>query len=156
MSDALDNVTTMNQILSSLETGHSKIPLSKMDEFLMAFNLMMQQGTIPGFRNPEVRLEMLTTMLMNLARYFNKFTDLDYQAWFTEKLRFLLPGINGDLLQLIPLDLNFPSYKAIFGGLDQVYPELPEQTSRHIYDLMKMIMEGQLNVSGHNFMNIKQ
>ncbi|KAL7978977.1 hypothetical protein Chor_015001 [Crotalus horridus] len=35
-----------------------------------------------------------------------------------------------------------------FGGLDQVYPELSQDTSLQIYNLMKIIMKLQLNVSG--------
>ncbi|XP_039221164.1 uncharacterized protein LOC120318037 isoform X2 [Crotalus tigris] len=106
---------------------------------------------IMSLRNAKVRLEVLSTILTNLERYFYKFTALDYDSWFLNKLKFLLPSINVNLLQLIPLDVSYSAYRAIFGGLDQVYPELSQDTSLQIYNLMKIIMKLQLNVSGTVF-----
>ncbi|XP_078237681.1 uncharacterized protein LOC144584726 [Pogona vitticeps] len=147
-SDALVNVTTMGRVLSSLEAEPSETPLAKLEEFLTEFNLAIEQGYIPGFRNAEVKSEVLGTVFTKLARYFDKFSPSDYQSWFQSKLRFLLAGINEDLLQLIPLDLEFPSYTAIFGGFDQVYPDLPQETSRQIYHLMRTTLEHKVNTSG--------
>lgn len=42
-SDALYNVTTMRTVLRSLEGEDSAIPLSKMDAFLMEFNVAIAQ-----------------------------------------------------------------------------------------------------------------
>ena len=70
-----------------------------------------QEG-IAGIRNDEVRTEMLTTLFTDLSKHFYKFADLDYEFWFLENLRFLLPSINTDLLELIPGDLSFPAYTA--------------------------------------------
>ncbi|XP_053221381.1 uncharacterized protein LOC128401859 [Podarcis raffonei] len=150
-SDALVNVTTLRQVLLSLETGRSEIPLAKMDVFLTRLNFILEQKNIPGIRNAEVRLELLSTIFRNLARYFRKFTALDYQNWFTKKLKLLLPSINVNLLQMIPLDVSFASFRAIFGGFDQVFPELPEEASIQIYNLMKRIMQFQINASGTAF-----
>lgn len=66
-----------------------------------------------GVQNTEVRLEMLTTLFTDLSKHFYKFTDLDYEAWFLEKLKFLLPSMNANLLELIPVDVSFPSYTAM-------------------------------------------
>ncbi|KAG8146491.1 hypothetical protein E2320_012816, partial [Naja naja] len=150
-SNALVNVTTMRHLLSTLKDKHSEISLAKMDEFLTRLNLVIEQKNILSLRNAKVRLEVLSTILTNLARYFYKFTALDYESWFLNKLKFLLPSINVDLLQLIPLDVSYSAYRAIFGGLDQVYPELSQDTSVQIYNLMKTIMKLQLNVSGTVF-----
>lgn len=64
-------------------------------------------------RNAKVRLEVLSTILTNLERYFYKFTALDYDSWFLNKLKFLLPSINVNLLQLIPLDVSYSAYRAM-------------------------------------------
>lgn len=56
---------------------------------------------------------MLTTLFTDLSKHFYKFADLDYEFWFLENLRFLLPSINTDLLELIPGDLSFPAYTAM-------------------------------------------
>lgn len=66
-----------------------------------------------GIPNADVRVEMLETLFLNLSNYFYKFTDLDYQVWFLERLQFLLPSINTDLLDLIPVDISFPSYTTV-------------------------------------------
>ncbi|XP_039225848.1 uncharacterized protein LOC120320305 isoform X2 [Crotalus tigris] len=68
---------------------------------------------IMSLRNAKVRLEVLSTILTNLERYFYKFTALDYDSWFLNKLKFLLPSINVNLLQLIPLDVSYSAYRAI-------------------------------------------
>ncbi|ETE64600.1 hypothetical protein L345_09630 [Ophiophagus hannah] len=150
-SNALVNVTTMRHLLLTLKDKHSEISLAKMDEFLTRLNLAIEQKNILSLRNAKVRLEVLSTILTNLAHYFYKFTALDYESWFLNKLKFLLPSINVDLLQLIPLDVSYSAYRAIFGSLDQVYPELSQDTSVEIYNLMKTIMKLQLNVSGTVF-----
>ncbi|XP_013925419.1 PREDICTED: uncharacterized protein LOC106551789 [Thamnophis sirtalis] len=122
-----------------------------MDEFLTRLNLAIEQKNSLSLRNAKVKLELLSTILTNLARYFYKFTALDYESWFLNKLKFLLPSINVNLLQLIPLDVSYSAYRAIFGGLDQVYPELSQDISLQIYNLMKAMMKLQLNVSGTVF-----
>ncbi|KAM6077808.1 uncharacterized protein LJ206_008263 [Theristicus caerulescens] len=150
-SDALVNVTTMQDVLNALRGENPQIPEPKMSEFLMKFNLALTQEGIVGIRNDEVRTEMLTTLFMDLSKHFYKFADLDYEFWFLENLRFLLPSINTDLLELIPGDLSFPAYTAIVRGLDNVFPELPQNTSHAIYLFIKRILESQLTFSENVF-----
>ncbi|EMP36896.1 Cytosolic Fe-S cluster assembly factor NARFL [Chelonia mydas] len=146
-SDALFNVTTMIRVLRSLEGKDSEIALPKMEEFLTKFNFAITQQSIMGVQNTEVRLEMLTTLFTDLSKHFYKFTDLDYEAWFLEKLKFLLPSMNANLLELIPVDVSFPSYTAIIRSLDNVFPEFSQQTSHNIYNLIQKILEHQRNTS---------
>ncbi|XP_039348949.1 uncharacterized protein LOC120373936 isoform X2 [Mauremys reevesii] len=146
-SDALFNVTTMIRVLRSLEGKDSEIALPKMDEFLTKFNLAITQQNIGGVQNTEVRQEMLTTLFTDLSKNFYKFTDLDYEAWFMEKLKFLLPSMNVDLLKLIPVDVSFRSYTAIIRSLDNVFSVFSQQTSHDIYNLIQKILEHQLNAS---------
>ncbi|KAH1183587.1 hypothetical protein KIL84_014203 [Mauremys mutica] len=146
-SDALFNVTTMIRVLRSLEGKDSEIALPKMDEFLTKFNLAITQQNIVGVQNTEVRQEMLTTLFTDLSKHFYKFTDLDYEVWFLEKLKFLLPSMNADLLALIPVDVSFRSYTAIVRSLDNIFSVFSQQTSHDIYNLIQKILEHQLNAS---------
>ncbi|KAG6927455.1 hypothetical protein G0U57_009826, partial [Chelydra serpentina] len=146
-SDALFNVTTMIRVLKSLEGKDSVIALPKMDEFLTNFNLAIKQQNITGVQNTEVRQEMLTTLFTDLSKHFYKFTDLDYETWFPEKLKFLLPSMNADLLELIPVGVSFPAYTAIIRSLDNIFPEFSQQTAHDIYNLIQKILEHQLNAS---------
>ncbi|XP_009893169.1 PREDICTED: uncharacterized protein LOC104295156 [Charadrius vociferus] len=150
-SDALVNVTTMQDILNALRGENPQISEPKMSEFLVKFNLALTQEGIGGIRNDEIRMEMLTTLFTDLSKHFYKFADLDYELWFLESLRFLLPSINTDLLELIPGDLSFPAYTAIVRGLDNVFPELPQNTSHAIYLFIKRILESQLTFSDKVF-----
>ncbi|KAM6379394.1 uncharacterized protein J5M81_010746 [Pluvialis apricaria] len=141
----------MQDILNALRGENPQISQPKMCEFLMKFNLALTQEGIAGIRNDEVRTEMLTTLFTDLSKYFYKFADLDYEFWFLENLRFLLPSINTDLLELIPGDLSFPAYTATVRGLDNVFPELPQNTSHSIYLFIKRILESQLTFSDKVF-----
>ncbi|XP_048351590.1 uncharacterized protein LOC125432197 [Sphaerodactylus townsendi] len=147
-SDALVNVTTMRTVLSSLENERSEIPLSQMQDFLTHFNLEIEQNKVDIGEG--VRLEILNTIFTHLKTHFRTFTHLDYSVWFS-KMKFLLPSINKDVLQLIPLDLGFPSYTAIITGLDQASSEFSQETSHEVYTFMKKILEVQVNISGTAF-----
>ncbi|XP_075755932.1 uncharacterized protein LOC102455891 isoform X2 [Pelodiscus sinensis] len=146
-SDALFNVTTMIRVLRSLEGKDSEITLPKMDEFLTKFNGALMRANLTGVHNAEVRQEMLTTLFTSLSKHFYTFMDLDYEAWFVERLKFLLPSMNADLLELIPADVSFPSYTAIIRSLDNLVPQFSPQTSHGIYNLIQRILGHQLNAS---------
>ncbi|XP_034276598.2 mucin-4-like [Pantherophis guttatus] len=71
----------------------------------------------------------------------------DMAGWL-ERLNILLPGINGTMLELLPLDMSCPYFQAVVKALDGVYSTLSSRKRQDIYGFQKTYLTAQLAVSG--------
>ncbi|KAJ6634244.1 hypothetical protein lerEdw1_014101 [Lerista edwardsae] len=61
----------------------------------------------------EVKRIMLTHTMERLQVEFPKFTDADYQLWFTKRLAVVLPSVTATILQRIPITMSCEAYKSV-------------------------------------------
>ncbi|XP_048350113.1 uncharacterized protein LOC125431395 [Sphaerodactylus townsendi] len=114
--------------------------------FLDEFNNFALKN--PGLlSNPKVQHRMLTFPAEMVFPQIDAMSPEDAAAWF-QRLRPLLPGINGTLLDLLPRSMPCPYYQIVVKALVDVYSKLSAKKKEEVYGFQKTYLAAQFADSG--------
>ncbi|CAH2307396.1 Hypothetical predicted protein [Pelobates cultripes] len=81
----------------------------------------------------EVQYTMLQRTTSKLAYFYRNFTETTYNFWFEQNIITVLPQINAEILNQLPLNMACSSYQSIVRSLDKVYAKTESANRDDVY-----------------------
>ncbi|KAK9981882.1 hypothetical protein ABG768_001405 [Culter alburnus] len=130
-SGVLNNTNQISAVFDRLEEGDA---FKNTEEFLTALSTAPE---VPGI-SPAVRDVMMNRTFITIQAKIKEFEAPDWVAWFTVKLKPILPSFTAEMLVIITADINCTNYQVIVEGLGTVFPEM---TLVRTQEITKVLVE---------------
>ncbi|XP_033023594.1 uncharacterized protein LOC117056990 [Lacerta agilis] len=123
-----------------------KEPEQFLSTYLDEFNTLVlkNRGLLS---NPKVRDTMLMLSAEIVFPQIATSSLEDTNTWF-QKLNLLLPGVNGTILEMLPLGMPCPYYQTIVKVMDGLYSTLSARKRQDVYNFQKAYLAAQFADSG--------